>query len=304
MTLTKAITLCLNRVGISTSVDDNRDRARQYMSLQLVEDLALVPYWFLDRTTTFKTTLTFTITGASGTFTVGETVTGGTSLETAVVDSHDTTNDLLYVYSESDDFTALETITGGTSAVTATYASAAETRVYSPISGQVSSWWSFYDETNEWPIEIIGRDKFDLLQRDQSDTGNVEAAFIAGLDADTGYPEIELWRTPGTTNETIRVRYRIDISEWTSSNDASDMSVLGVPRSVENVLVFGGAALFLEDEGDEGSAAVERGRHGKAVKAARAQGRQMQGNRRYLPRRKRYDDELIIRIGTDQVSAA
>ena len=304
MTLTKAITLLLNRVGISTSVDDNRDRGRQYMSLQLVEDLALVPYWFLDRTTTFKTTLTFTITGATGTFSVGETVTGGTSLETAVVDSHDTTNGLLYVYSESGDFTAAETITGDSSSKTATYSSAAETRVYSPISGQVSAWWSFYDETNESPIEIVGKDAFDLLQRDQTETGTVEAAYIAGLDATTGYPEVELWRTPATTNETMRVRYRIDIAEWTSSNDASDMSVLGVPRAVENVLIFGGAALFLEDEGDEGSAAVERGRHAKAVKAARAQGRQMQGNRRYPPRRDRDEDELTIKVGTDTVTGA
>lgn len=303
MTLAKLITLTLERVGISTSVVENKDKARQYLSLQLVEDLALVPYAFLNRTATFKTTETFTITSASGTFTVGETVTGGTSGSTAIVDSHDTTNGLLFVYTISAAFTSAgETITGGTSGVTATYASTDETRVYSPISGQVTDWWSFYDETNEWPLDIVGRDEFDLLQRDQVDTGNVEAVFIAGMDGDTGYPTIELWRTPGTTNETIRARYHMDISEWASSDDAIDMSILGVPRIVEKIIMHGAAAMYMEDEGDEGTGRVELGRHAVAVEAAKARNRRMQGNRQYPPvRGRRNRNSLIINIGTDTV---
>lgn len=59
------------------------------------------------------------ITSASGTFTVGETVTGGTSTETATVVA-DYNGEFLLVSGASGDFTDGETITGGSSGETAT----------------------------------------------------------------------------------------------------------------------------------------------------------------------------------------
>ena len=110
MTLAEGIELVLDRVGLEAINTTFKNRARQYLNINAVEIANLLKWWWLNRTVTFRTTKTFTITGASGVFTVGETITGGTSSSTAVVDSHDTTNGLLFVYNESADFTASETI--------------------------------------------------------------------------------------------------------------------------------------------------------------------------------------------------
>lgn len=302
MTLGEAITTVLQRVRLSTGTTDYKNQARKYLSLVAAEYLALVPGWFLDREATFKTTLTFTITGASGTFTVGETVTGGTSSETAVVDSHDTTNSKLYVYSESGTFTASETITGGTSSVTATYSSSTETRVYTPISGQVTAWWGAVDETNDYPLEIIGPDASDWLDYDRDETGQVEALFVGGLDATTGYPTIALWRIPDTTNETIRVRYRQDIATWSSSDDSTSLQVLGITRSLESALIYTASGLYLEENRQYEAAAAEGSNAARALAAHQRQAVAMQGNRRYPAKRWADDNDLVIRVGTDTVS--
>ncbi|NCN28332.1 hypothetical protein GW915_12255 [bacterium] len=62
----------------------------------------------------------FPITSLSADFTVGETVTGGTSLKTAVVVGTSTEGDYVLVNTMSGAFTDGETITGGTSGSTAT----------------------------------------------------------------------------------------------------------------------------------------------------------------------------------------
>jgi len=68
-------------------------------------------------------TLRLYIFAASGTFTVGETITGGTSAKTATVAENNSVHTTyLVVTAPSGEFTALETITGGTSAKTATVA--------------------------------------------------------------------------------------------------------------------------------------------------------------------------------------
>ena len=60
------------------------------------------------------------LSSVSGTYELGETVTGGTSGATGVIDSIDSTNNYLYVDTVSGTFSATETITGGTSAATGT----------------------------------------------------------------------------------------------------------------------------------------------------------------------------------------
>tara|TARA_R100000306_G_C4370155_1_gene139579 strand:- start:154 stop:861 length:708 start_codon:yes stop_codon:yes gene_type:complete len=234
MTLAQAITLVLRRTGLSTSVEGLQDQARTYLSLSVAEIVPMVPWWWLDRTTTFATV--------------------------------------------------------------------ASTRTYSPVSANVTAWHSFVDVTNDRPLTIVGPDEYDLLDLDQGDTGTVEAVFLAGMDTSTGYPEIELWRTPSAV-ATIRVRYRIDIDEWTSSNDASDFITLGIPRIVESILVHGATALYMEEEGDDSSARLERARHQAALAMARRQHGNMQGNRNYPPIRNRAGGDLFLRIGSGAASA-
>jgi len=82
---------------------------------------------------------TFTISAASGTFTQGETITGGTSGETAEVLADN--SGTLLVRSVSGAFTASETITGGTSSETATFDSTATTVADGVAAAQLSDMW-------------------------------------------------------------------------------------------------------------------------------------------------------------------
>lgn len=61
----------------------------------------------------------FPVSGGSGTFTVGETITGGTSSATAVVVAFSAERDYILVSSISGTFQAAETLTGGSSSATA-----------------------------------------------------------------------------------------------------------------------------------------------------------------------------------------
>lgn len=302
MTLGEAITTVLQRVRLSTDVTAHKDQARKYLSLMAAELLPLIPPWFLDRTTTFVTTKTLTITGASGTFTSGETITGGNSGTTATVDSYDSTNGKLYVYSESGSFTASETLTGGSSGATATFSSSVTTRSYTPISGQVTNWWSAVNETHNWTISIISGDDYDLADPDRDLTHQATAIFVGGLDADTGYPVLEVWPAEADTADTIRIRYRIDIAAWTSGNDSTSMQALGITRALESALIYGAAALYLEENRQYEMAQTESGNARRAIESVRQQGRRMHGNRRFPPKGDAQDTDLVIRIGSDLVT--
>jgi hypothetical protein len=65
---------------------------------------------------------TFELSGTSGTFTVGETVTGGTSAVTGEVARWDSATSYLYLINMTGTFTLTEIITGATSLATGTYA--------------------------------------------------------------------------------------------------------------------------------------------------------------------------------------
>jgi hypothetical protein len=303
MTLAEGIELVLDRVGLEATNTTFKNRARRYININAVEIANLLKWWWLNRTVTFRTTKTFTITGASGVFTVGETITGGTSSSTAVVDSHDTTNGLLFVYNESADFTASETITGSSSSTTATYQSAVNTRVYTPVDGHVGAWWSFMNVTDEWPIEIIGPDEYDLWDEDRSLSGNVYKVLVGGTDSTTGYPEVEFYYTPSTTGQEIRARYQMAISTWSASNDGDTFLKLGIPQIGESALVYGATKLLLQEKGDEQGAQREANELVRAVTLMKKQNLLQQGNRRYPSQVEdhdymvRTDNQLVVEAG-------
>lgn len=302
--LTQVITTVLERVNLSTSVETHQDQARKYLGIVAAEVFPLVAWLFLDETTTFRTTLRLTVTSL-GSLTVGEEIEGSVSGETATVDHIDTTNNYVYVYDESGDFTVAETLTGDSSLETAVYVSDTETRVYTPVSRRVTNWWSFVDETHDRTLGIIGADTLDALDPDRGDPGTVEAIRIGGMDDDTGNPELEPWRIPSTTGTVIRARYAMDIADWTSANDASTMQVLGIPRVFENVLLFGASMLYLEEKRHGAMAKTEAKNKAAALDAAQKWNWRMQGRRRYPP--KTYSerrDGVTYSISTDTVTAA
>ena len=65
---------------------------------------------------------TFELSSISGTFTVGETVTGGASAVTGEVARWDSASSYLYLINMTGTFTVSEIITGATSSATGTYA--------------------------------------------------------------------------------------------------------------------------------------------------------------------------------------
>jgi len=306
-TLGDAVQKVLERVRKSTSSTAYKNAARDYICDMVAELLPLIPPQSLDRTTTFVTTDTMTVTGASATgFTSGETITGSSSGATATVDSYDDTNGYIYVYSVSGTFTTSDTVTGGDSGATATYSALAPTRVYTPISGPVTAWWGAVNVTQDWEMSIIGPDTYDGLDPDRDFANNAESLFVGGLDASTGYPTLEVWPADATTGDTIRLRYRIDIARWTSSDDSTTLQVLGLTRPLESVVIYGAASLYAEQERNFDLSRTEAGNAQRALEAVRVQARRSQGNRRYPP--KTYEEEsdatLTIRIGGDTVTEA
>jgi len=172
-----------------------------------------------------------------------------------------------------------------------TFDTVASTATYTPISGNVTSWWSFTDETNNYPLGIIGPTQYDSWDPDQDQTGDPRYAFIAGQDATTGYPTIALYPIPDAVN-TIRVRYRADVDEWTSANDSTDFLTLGIPRIMESVLLYGASSLYLERQGDDSGAERESGNLDRVLKLARKQNLAMWGDRSPNPNPE--DGPLII----------
>lgn len=234
MTLAQAITRVLSRCGLSTTSTTYKDRAREYINQILAEIAVDVPWWWLDRTTTF------------------------------------------------------DTVSG--------------TRTYQPVSGNVTAWHSFVDTTDERALVIVGPDEYDMADLDRDETGNVDLVFIGGIDTSTGYPTVELYRIPDSTN-TIRVRYRADIDEWTSASDDLDLLSLGVPRIIESVLISGATAYYLEELGDDSGSGRESGNFDRTLSLAKKQNLAMQGNRRFAPDDGFETNDLMINVGSDVVVA-
>ena len=291
-TLAQALTLVLDRVGLDSSESSFVNRARQYINHAQPVLHNAARWWWLDQTTTFKTTETFGISSAAGTFTAGETITGGTSASTAIVDSYDATNALLYIYTPSAVFTVGETVTGGSSSATAQFDSMTITRIYTPVSSNITSWWSFADETNQNAIEIVGPDTLDLSDLDRDETGDIRRAYVGGMDDTTGYPTIEVYPKPSATNSTIRVRYRVAATEWTNANDATSLLVLGYPQVAEQALVYWASRLYAQEKGDGDLAAQETENFNAQISVMKKQNLAMQGNRRY---RSEPEDRTLVR---------
>jgi hypothetical protein len=268
----------------------------------LAEHMPLIPWWWLDKTTTFTTTETFTISIIAGTFTAGETITGDGG-STAVVDAYTAGATTITAHTISAAFTASETVTGGTSGATATYASTTRTRTYTPVSGNVTAWHSFVDQSNNRTLDIISNDAYDSFDPDRDQEGDARAVYISGVDATTGDPAIDIFPL-APASDVLRIRYRKDVDEWTSSNDSTDFLVLGIPRVFESVLVYGATALYLEDEGDDSGANRESQNLARALDAARRQNKGMQGNRQFFGRDSGDEFSALIRVDSSIVSAA
>ena len=94
---------------------------------------------FLNSTNRNYTQNIMVVSAASGDFTIGEVITGGTSGVTAVVSGWDAATNTVNYIEESGPFTITETITGGTSSVTATVDSYSDLEFSATVSSIVGT---------------------------------------------------------------------------------------------------------------------------------------------------------------------
>ena len=281
MTLQEVLEVSLRRVGLTETATDFKDQARLYANIVAKDIIGESNWWWARRTGTFSTTrrITVTVPSTVSSYQDGETVTtsGGYS---ATIKSWDSTNNYLYVYSENA-VTPSGTLTGGTSGMTSTYSSREFTRTYL-LSSDVDKVHYFVNETEGPPLSIIGAEAYVESDPERDDTGDAGAVVVEGLDSETNTGQIVVSLLPrhSTTNETIRYGYYLFVSDWTSSDDSTDLKRWIHPR-VQAALVFGISRLYRQEKGDDEGSLVEQREYTNVINNAKKQNHEIQGNRTY-----------------------
>ena len=140
-------------------------------------------------------TLTMTV-GASGSFTVGETITGGTSAATASVTSLPSATTMAITL-PSGTFTSGETITGGTSAATTTVSAAVD---LTPVQKTIDILSAVITrDSTDYAITRLSRDGY-LGIPNKAQTGRPSQFF---LDRQIT-PVLKMWPTPENNTDIIK----------------------------------------------------------------------------------------------------
>jgi hypothetical protein len=151
-------------------------------------------------------TLTMTVGSVSGTFSAGETLTGGSSAATATITSIPTATSLALTV-PTGTFTASETVTGGTSAATATVSSAVDfedVRSSIDILSTVVRKDSGTSDQFDLSLSRVSRDDFISLPTKRN-TGRPSQFYVDRQIT----PIIRLWPTPDSSTDYILVYDRL-----------------------------------------------------------------------------------------------
>jgi len=283
MTLSQAITLTLDRAGLNSSTTAYKDQARRYLNIIAKRVAGRTKWWWLQKSTTFKTTFDMTVTGISGAFVPGEVIQGGggsTGTGTLAL-SYDVTNTPLTLpyYFHTASTTAFSGTITGAGGGSATFASTTETRTYQLDSGVLTP-HSFWDVTNDTPLTFRGWDMLDAFDPDRDETGDMSDITVEGLDDNTGKIVIRVHPGHSTTNETIRYRYIQYIPDWTSSNDSTELD-RWIPEILQSCLVFGAAELYMQEKGDSDGAMENRQEYESMMDAGLETNLRIWGNRQW-----------------------
>ena len=288
MTLQQALDMALRRVGLEVTETDHKDQARLYANMVAKEIIGEAKWWWTFRTATLRTTRRLTVTSPApgSAYTVGETVTDGqASPYSTTVDSWDSTNNYLYVYSENS-VTPTGTLTGGSSGMTSTYSTREYTRTYLLSSDVGSLHWFVNESGGEGTyLEIVGSEEYMMRDPDRDDTGDPRLVCVEGLDAeqDTGQIVVSVVPRDSTTNDTLRYAYTLFLTDWTSSNDSTDLARWIHPL-VQPALVYGIEKMYMQEEGNDDGARIAQGEYNKVIQKARDQNLQIWGNRSWRRR--------------------
>lgn len=266
-TVLETIKVGLRRGGLSEDNSTYQDQGRTYLNAVAKEiEGESSAWWWKFKRGTITTTKTMTISGVSGTFTAGETITGGTSAKTATVVAYTAGETTLTFKSESGSFTASETITGGSSSATATYVSDVTTRLYDG-GNDVLTLLSAFNETADDDISIA--DPRGVQKRDPvlTESGTVEAIYPWGVDSTSGNIQLGLYPKDSTTAQTVSFQYYAFTPDFTSANNSDSLNPYIHP-TVQPALYFGIARLIKQQEGDDEGSLIELSEYQKVMKRA------------------------------------
>ena len=286
MTLQELLNMALNRVGLTQTQDPFRSQARLYANIVAKDILGEARWFWAYKTGTLRTTRRLTVTGATGgDFTAGLEIRDAQSTYySATIDSWDSTNGYLYVYSENavtPTGTLTEYNSGSATGITATYSSREYTRTYK-LSSDVDTLYYFVNETAGMKFEVVGPEEYVARDPERDDTRDTHQIIIEGLDSDTSTGQIQIAVNPrlSTTNETLRYGYYLLLPDWTEDDDATDLAKWIHP-TVQPALVFGISELYKQEKGDDDGAEVDRNQFRRIIARAKIRNLNIQGNRRY-----------------------
>lgn len=287
MKLSDAMTMALDRAGLNSSTTGYKNQVRLYLNIVAKRISGQAQWWWLNKTGTFRTTRSLTITGITGTFQEGEEINDAQGTPySATIDSIDTTNLRLYVYSENSVTPTSEgTLTGQTSGAYCTFASREFTQVYY-LAADVLAPINFYNQTNGEVLTFQGYNRFDKLDPERDETGDVSDITVDGIDVTAGHPgqiAIRFHPAHSTTNETIRYRYLAYIPDWTESNDSTELD-RWIPEQLQSALVFGAAELYMQEKGDDEGANINRALYAEMLEAGKEQNLRIWGTRKWRRR--------------------
>lgn len=286
MTLQELLDMALNRVGLTETQSIFESQARLYANIVAKDILGEARWFWAYKTGTLRTTrrLTVSASGAS-TFTAGIEIRDEQSpYYSATIDSWDSTNGYLYVYSENavtPTGTLNQVDSPGAIGMTGTYSSREYTRTYK-LSSDVDTLYYFVNETAGMRFEIAGPEEYVTRDPERDDTGDTHQVIIEGLDSDTSTGQIQIAVNPrlSTTNETLRYGYYLLLPDWTEADDETDLAKWIHP-TVQPALVFGISELYKQEKGDDEGAEVDRNQFRRIVARAKIRNLHIQGNRRY-----------------------
>jgi hypothetical protein len=287
MKLSDAMTIALDRAGLNSSTTGYKNQVRLYLNIVAKRISGQAQWWWLNKTGTFRTTRSLTVSGITGTFQEGEEINDAQGTPySATIDSIDTTNSRLYVYSENSVTPTSEgTLTGQTSGAYCTFASREFTQVYY-LAADVLAPINFYNQTNGEVLTFQGYNRFDKLDPERDETGDVSDITVDGIDVTAGHPgqiAIRFHPAHSTTNETIRYRYLAYIPDWTESNDSTELD-RWIPEQLQSALVFGAAELYMQEKGDDEGANINRALYEEMLEAGKEQNLRIWGTRKWRRR--------------------
>lgn len=160
-----------------------------------------------------------------------------------------------------------------------TVTTTASTRTYD-LATDVLSIFSFRDTTNDNTLQMWGLRDYDLADVDQDQTGQIQAVILEGIATDDGAIQASFYPIPDTSSESIKYRYYSYVTDWTSSDDATEMD-RWLPPMAQPAIMHYTTMLYAEEKENKDVAVREESRYQEVLKRLKRQNLNVLGNQRW-----------------------